>query len=116
MMTFDSSVPSIALSNRIQAIHYLFNSDEKFIQFLFHHKKTELRESPADLLYEARGFSHGEFLLIKAAIDIWCDQGGADLADLLSVLDDDNIFRLLCAIVRFRGLIGIEEALLCCDW
>jgi len=115
-MTFNSHAPSLALSDRIQAIHYLFDSDERLIYFLFHHKKTELRESPRTLLEEARAFSHGEFLLIQVAIDIWCDQGGAKLSDLFSVLDDDNIFRLLCAIVRLRGLIGIEEALQCCDW
>lgn len=115
-MNIDSSAPSLALSNRIQAIHYLFDSDERLLQFLFHHKKTELRESPVDLLYEARSFSHSEILLIEAAIDIWCDQGAVSFSELLSVLDNDNIFRLLCAIARYRGLIGIEEALLCCNW
>jgi len=116
MVNFDSSAPSLALNGRIQAIHYLFESDERLLQFLFNHKKAELRESPSVLLQEAQEFSPSEFIMIKVAIDIWCDHGGAKLSELLSVLDDDNIFRLLCAIARFRGLIGIEEALQCCDW
>ena len=115
-MKIDFSVASIALSDRIQAIQCLFNNDEQLLQFLFHHKKTELRESPVVLLREARSYSHGEILLIQAAIDIWCDQGGVSFSEMVAVLDNDEIFRLLCAIAKFRGLIGIEEALLCCDW
>lgn len=116
MKKTDQPVAGLAQSDRIQAIHHLFGSDERLIYFLFHHKKTELRELPDELLNEARGFSHDEFLLIQAAIDMWCDQGGAKLSDLLSVLDNDNFFRLMCAMARHRGLIGIEEALQCCDW
>jgi hypothetical protein len=112
----DPQASSLAQSDRIQAIHHLFDSDERLFYFLFHHKKTELRRAPDELLHEARGFSHGEYILIQAAIDMWCDQGGTKLSDLLSVLDNDNFFRLMCAMARHRGLIGIEEALKCCDW
>ena len=116
MKIIDPQVPSLAPNDRIQAIHYLFGSDERLIYFLFHHKKTELRLAPDELIAEARAFSHSEFLLIQAAIDIWCAQGDTKFSDLLSVLDDDNLFRLMCAMARVRGLIGIEEALQCCDW
>lgn len=108
-----NSESSLALSNRIQAIHCLFASDERLLYFLFHHMKTELREKPEELLIEARSFSSDEFMLIRAAIDIWCGQGNAKLSDLLSTLDDTNFLRLLIAMARIRGLAELEEALVC---
>ncbi len=113
MKNTSDSESGLALSNRIQSIHCLFGSDERLLYFLFHHKKTELREPPEDLIKEARSLSCGEQLLIRAAIDIWCGQGNAKLADLLSSLDDTNLLRLLMAMAKIRGLIELEEVLQC---
>ncbi len=104
----------LALSNRIQAIHCLFGSDERLLYFLFHHKKAELRELPRELIKEARHFSNEEFLLIRAAIDIWCSRGGnTKFCDILNILNDTNLLRLLAAVAKTRGLLELEEILAC---
>ena len=114
----DSSRPTsnLVLRDKIRAIHALFGSDERLLQFLFHHKMAELRAEPIELIEQARAFSHGEFLLVQVAIDLWCDQGGSRLSELLSTLDDSILMRLMRAIAIMRGWLEVEEALECCGW
>ncbi len=100
-------------SLKIQAIHCLFESDERLLYFLFHHKKLELRESASELLKEARCFSRGEFLMVQVALDIWCGEGHVKLPELLSGLDDQNLLRVIRAIAKVREFIELAEALEC---
>ena len=115
MMDWSGCGSSLARCNKIRAIHAVFDSDERLLQFLFHHMKAELRASPTELIEEARVLSCGEFLLVKVALDLWCGQGGATISELLSVLDDQNLIRLMRAICILREWVEVEEALACCD-
>lgn len=82
----------------------IFSGDEHWNQFLFSHKKPELRLPPEELLEEAACFSHGEQILIQVALDIWGEQGKTRLTDLIEILDEDAFLRVIAALLHFREL------------
>lgn len=91
-------------SHRIGAIGKIFNWDEHWNYFLFSPNKPELRLPPDQLLEEAACFSHGEQILIQIALDIWCEQGKTRFTDLIEVLDEDSLLRVISAILHYREL------------
>jgi hypothetical protein len=95
---------SLAGNHRAHSIGRLFNWEQGPMEFLFSHKRLELRLSPEELKKDALGFSHGEQILIHAALDLWCSQGDLKLLDALEVLDEDLFLNLICACLDFREL------------
>lgn len=95
---------SLGESRLISTIHTLFRSDERLIYFFFNHKRPELRATAVVMLREARGLSHGEYLLIQAALDFWSGEGGLRLSDVLNVLDDENLLAFVRAILYSREI------------
>ena len=89
-------------SARHEAISLLLANDPQFLDFLFTANRKSLAASPADLLACMRGFSSGQQLLIRLALDIWSESGSAPLGAVLRTLDDIRIEGLLLAIERIR--------------
>ncbi len=109
---------TLAQSHLISSIQTLFRHDEHLCHFLFHHQELRLRETPAELLKEARAFSRGEQILIQIGLDLWSDSGSARISQLLKHLDDENILALLRAILRCREMdlyVTLEEGPPCFD-
>jgi len=97
-------ITGLQLNAKIAAIHWLLSNDERFIEFLFSHKKPELRAPSDELLSEARCFSRGEQLLIQVAIDFWSREGDAKLSDLLDAWDDDRWRAFIDGVIRLKEL------------
>lgn len=95
---------SLAHSHRISSIGTLLGHQEYFLYFIFSHKRPELRLSPTDLIDEMNGFSHGEQVLLRVALDMWSGSGEVHLWEILKVLDDKNFISFIRAIVYFREL------------
>jgi hypothetical protein len=110
-----AAVPTRSERIAIHCIHILFGGDERLLQLFFHHKELRLRESPEDLLSEARALSRGEFLLVQVAMDLWCGEGKTNLSDLLTSLDEGNFLRVLQALAYKREMVEAWEALSCCE-
>ena len=86
-----------------QTIQILLKHHRHLLSFLFS-PNGGLR-LPADRLsYDARAFSHGEYILVQLALDLWCGTNRFHMGDALSVLDDDNFISFLRALMRFREL------------
>ena len=92
----------LAESHLISSILVLFRHDEHLRHFMFHHQELRLRDTPAALLKEARGFSRGERILIQIGLDFWSGKGSARLHDLIDHLDDENIIAFIRTILRLR--------------
>ena len=71
---------------------------------MFHHQELRLRDSPAALLKESRGYSRGERILIQIGLDFWSGSGGSRVHDIIEHLDDENIFAFIRAILLLRGV------------
>ena len=67
------------------AISTLFGGREELLSWLFDPSSVRLR-FPADVLKKnCRGMSSGDQVLIKIAIDLWCEQGGVKITELQSL-------------------------------
>lgn len=101
---------------RIHAVHILLGSDERLLEFLFHHKELRLKASVPELLREAQNISGRDQSLIKIAIDLWCGEANSQFNDLLTVIDDDQIrLRILMALAYRLEMVEAWEALSCCE-
>ena len=56
---------------RHRAISLLLANDPKLLEFLFSANRPRLNSSPKKLLEDALGFSCGQQLLLRLALDIW---------------------------------------------
>ena len=99
---------NLQTAHKISVIQTLFQDDEQLIEFLFSHKCPELRESPRKLLKESRSLSYKDQLLIQVAMDIWCEQGGAHLADLLSDWNHEIWINFLQAMAQLHEIAESE--------
>lgn len=61
--------------------------------------KSEMRGGGEALMLQASGMSHGEQLLLQAAISIWNGQVRVSLEELISVLDNKNLNSLIQALL-----------------
>jgi hypothetical protein len=67
------------------AISMVFGGRKDLLSWLFDPTIARLR-FPAEVLKKnCRGMSSGDQVLIKIAIDLWCEQGGARITDLQSL-------------------------------
>lgn len=57
-------------------------------------------------LLETGGWSHGEKLLARVALDMWNGSGHTPLGELMYTLDDGNLRAVLEAVALRRGLDG----------
>lgn len=54
-------------------------------------------------LLSSGGLSHGELIMLRVAFDLWGGAGHADLADIIGVLDTNNLRGVLQAILVVRS-------------
>ena len=101
---FSWDTVSLCESHRLEAIALLLNTESRLMKFLFDFSKPRLRCPVDELLQQARSLSHGEQLLVAAAVDIWCKQGKLDFAAALNVLDDTNMSQLIRSVCHLREI------------
>lgn len=89
---------------QFEAIRIVFAKYPELLKFLFDQNKPELRKPPAQIIKEARGFSSGQYVLIKVAIDIWNGSTCyAKINEILYTLDPDNFSNVILALTKLRG-------------
>ncbi|MBX9767152.1 MAG: hypothetical protein K2X47_07770 [Bdellovibrionales bacterium] len=77
------------------AISLLFRSHPELLDFLFDKRRARLRLSPVEMLDGLRGFSGGEQVLIRVAMDLWSGCGNTKLSRMLETLDDESLNNVL---------------------
>lgn len=96
-----SSLGQSLLSN---AVGLIFNYDEHWLTFLYSHKNGEMRASPHELIKDACCYSHGEQIKIRVALDLLTGHGHVTIAELVDVLDFENLLRVILAIMMVRDI------------
>ena len=84
-------------------LNLIFRKHSKLLEFLFEINKPRLCAEPRILLAESGGFSSGEQLLIRIALDIWDGSGNARISDIIKSLDDENFRNVLASIWNLRS-------------
>ncbi len=97
----NTEVPSKICPKR-HAISLLLSNDNKLLGLLFHENHEGLRAEPEEIIEFARGYSTGQQLLVRIALDIWSGGGKANLWDILTTLD----------LVRFEAFMLALESLM----
>ena len=93
-----------------EVIFRLLGSDKRLMDFLFESEKPRLRKRAGILKEDAWFFSHGEQLLIRTALDFWSGSGHVALWELLESLDEENLRRVVVAIVEIRKVRDVIHA------
>jgi len=82
----------------IEAVSIALSKHDDLMEFLFDPSRPQLRATPDQLVRESSGFSSGERLLIRIALDLWNASGEVKIGDLLKVLDQENFENVLVAL------------------
>lgn len=86
-----------------EAVSKLFAHHQHLLNGIFDKEKPKLCAEPADLLAHYQCLSSGEYVMVKVALDIWCSSGGAQVSELLDILDIHNFCNVLIALSSARG-------------
>ena len=81
-----------------QAMLILTSKNLHLRKFLFDESSPRLNSNPDHLLRSARGFSSGEYILIKICLDLWCENGKINVHELFHL--DRDLFNLTLTALR----------------
>jgi hypothetical protein len=87
-----------------ETLHILLKNTPWLLEFLFNHKKPELRCEPDIFIEEIKYYSHSELIITKAALDLWNGSGNANIGELLNVLDYDNTLNFIHSLCNLSGI------------
>jgi hypothetical protein len=85
-------------------ISILFGGDQRLLEYFFDAKEPKIRRRAGILIDDAWNLSHGEQLLVKAALDIWSGSGHLQLWEIVETWDDPNWLNFLTAMAELKGL------------
>lgn len=90
---------------RLAIITALCEQHPSTVEYMFRKDKPELFAPPEEVLAQAGGFSHGQMVLLKLSLDVWCwGNSKVTVEEIATVLDGGNFQRALKAIVAIRNL------------
>lgn len=88
----------------MESLNFIFIGHSKLLEFLFESDRSKLRQEPEILLERAAGFSSGEQILLRVALDLWCGAGGVSLWHVIEHLDDDSYTNTLIGLRHLREI------------
>lgn len=83
-------------------ISQVFTNHPKLLRFFFDTQEPRTSFEPHQLLKASGCFSSGEQVLIRVALDLWNESGGAQVRDLMYILDDESCSNVLKALENWR--------------
>lgn len=86
------------------SISLVFHNHSYLLDFFFDPKEPRISHEPMEMLRLSRGFSSGEQILIRVALDIWSGSGNTKVWNLLESLDEESLSKVLKALAVFRGI------------
>ena len=87
---------------RWHAISLLLANDYGLLDYIFTPDRTALAAPANELLGASTEMSSGQRLLIKIALDIWSDEGNANLGEILTILDPYRFESFMLALEFYR--------------
>lgn len=87
-----------------ECISLLLGYDKRLVEFVFDPECPRIRKRAGILREDAFFFSHGEQLLIRAALDFWSGGGQLALWEMLEMWDSATWHRFTHAVAKYRRL------------
>jgi hypothetical protein len=88
----------------METLNIIFVGHSKLLEFLFAREKAVLLQEPAFLMESAYGYSSGEQILIRVALDLWNSSGDVKLWHIIECLDDDTYENVLTGLRHLRRI------------
>lgn len=82
-----------------EAISFFLTDRKHLLQYLFHDEHPRLKSPPKQVLAGAAGFCASDKILIRVALQLWCEYGQIGLQELFC-LDGEVFLKVLRAIER----------------
>jgi hypothetical protein len=86
----------------MESLNLILSGHEKLLEFLFEADCPRLRQDAKTLIHHADGFSSGEQILIRLALDIWCGVGDVRLWEMIEQLDDESFRQAIKGLGHLR--------------
>lgn len=87
-----------------ECISLLLGYDNRLVEFVFDPERPRIRKRAGILREDAFFFSHGEQLLIRAALDFWSGGGHLALWEMLETWDSATWSQFMHAVAEYRRL------------
>ncbi len=88
----------------MESLNIIFVGHFKLLEFLFDKEKAILLHESAFLIESALGYSSGEQILIRIALDLWNGSGDVKLWQIIECLDDDTYVDVLSGLRHLRQI------------
>ena len=75
-----------------------FSNHKYLLEGFFDETYARLRSSPELMIEQTSGYSHGEIVLIKVALDIWSGSGNVFVWQILETLDKRTFLSVIEAL------------------
>ncbi len=90
---------------QFDAISLILSQSPHLLSFLFDPNQPQLKDSPDRLLLAARGLCSSEYLLLRLALDLWCEQGQVKIHELFNL--EPEVFAVI-----LQALKGLRDGAL----
>lgn len=87
-----------------ESISLLLGNNSHLLQFLFDPTRPKIKKRPGLLRYDSWVLSHGEQLLVRAALDIWSGAGHLQLWEMLETWDTPTWTNFIKAVCQLKDL------------
>jgi len=89
--------------NLLTAIARLFRNSPQLLIFFFHQSEPKLAHPCKKIKQLSRSFCTSDELLIRIALDIWCDSGAINFNEIYQKLDEKNFVNVVLTLWYLRG-------------
>jgi len=84
---------------RLEYISKILFNHQQILTFMFNKHRPVLNMSSDKILAAIGGFSSGQQVLIKVALDIWDNSGNAQLNEIIQDIDQESVLDI-CQIIK----------------
>jgi hypothetical protein len=88
----------------METLNIIFAGHSKLLQFLFYAETARLQQEPEFLLTKVCGFSTGEKILVRIALDLWNGSGDVKLWHIIEKLDECTYENVLIGLRHLRQI------------
>jgi hypothetical protein len=88
----------------METLNIIFAQHGELLEFLFEKDCPRLRQEPEVLLERSWGYSSGQQILIRTALDLWSGGGDVKIWQVIEGLDDSTYENVLLGLLHLRRI------------
>lgn len=97
----------------METLNIICAQHPELLEFLFEKDRPRLKQESDILLSRFSGYSSGQRILIRMALDLWNGSGEVKLWQIIEGLDDNNYENVLIGLRHLRGIDDDNDSGMC---